>query len=82
MTTDDIMKTAHLAARDDAARGIPYAHGAADALLASGQMDEEKHRLWGLALKTCPGHADGPRAWCAYCGDVYESAAHNSGVKS
>ncbi len=70
MTPNQIMQECHFDMCDDYRRGEPYAHGALDTLRYLGQIDEEQHRLWGLALKTCPGHRDGGRVWCAYCGNL------------
>lgn len=70
MTPNQIMQECHFGMCDDHVRGEPYAHGALDTLRNLGQIDQEQHRLWGLALKTCPGHRDGGRVWCAYCGNL------------
>lgn len=58
---------------DDFPKGSVYMHGAMDAFMAVGLLSEGDRRLWNTAMKACPGH-DSPRAWCAYCGTVKETA--------
>lgn len=75
MTTpsaNEIMQEAHFQMTDDFPMGEAYARGALDTLLKLGIVTQEQHRLWSLALKSCPGHRDGGRVWCTYCGDLPE----------
>jgi hypothetical protein len=58
---------------DDFPKWSVYMHGAMDAFMAVGLLSEGDRRLWNAAMKACPGH-DSPRAWCAYCGTVKETA--------
>jgi len=72
LTANEIMQECHFGMTDDFPKGEIYANGALDTLLKLGVFTEEQHRLWGLALKSCPGHRDGGRVWCAYCGNLTE----------
>lgn len=36
----------------------------------AGVFDAKTAELWNLRIRTCPGHDDGSRRWCAYCGEL------------
>lgn len=74
------MTDCHFGMCDDFPRGRAYADGALDAMLRLGLITQEQHGLWDLALKSCPGHRDGGRVWCAYCGDLPDEIARVGGL--
>ena len=66
-TLDSVLREMWLGARDTGVDGI---RGALYLAIQLGLLSEEMRELWLRRIKECPGHADGSRAWCAYCGDV------------
>lgn len=68
---DDLLRQRWLHMCDDAGAAPTAAmHAVIKFAYDTGLLDCVRAELWMRRVSTCPGHDDGTRSWCAYCGDV------------